>query len=337
MRSQQRVKWAQLRVAILSAIALLIFADVLYLLTGGSVFTEKAPLYLYVPDVTGLTQGSPVRVDGIDVGKVGYVALSGSNDPNRVVRITILVQRDSLAMIPTGSYAELGTDSPVGDKFVDITSAGRGPITPGSELPYKVPTDMFKTLDFAQFEANLRQMDAILTDIETGKSRVGQFVMGTELYTDIRQRIADVERNLRTAASTTTEFGQQLYTDRLYRRVTAPVIELDQALARLQSGQGAGRFLVDDSQYRQAQATVRDLRASIEGMRNSPFVQSDEMYASLNRSIASMTQTVDQINAGPLFAPPQTYESWNGSLRELATTLRDFRENPRKYLRLKVF
>ena len=101
------------------------FGDVSILLTGGSIFTEKAALYLYVPDATGVAQGSPVRVDGIDVGKVGSVALSGSNDPKRVVRLTLSIERNSLAMIPTGSYAELGTDSPVGDKFVDITSSGR--------------------------------------------------------------------------------------------------------------------------------------------------------------------------------------------------------------------
>jgi len=318
-------------------VALFILGDVLYLLTGGSLFTERAALYLYIPDATGLAQGSPVRVDGIDVGKVGDVALSGSNDPNRVVRLTLSIERDSLAMIPTGSYAELGTDSPVGDKFVDITSSGRGPMTPGSELPYKVPTDLFKTLDFAQFEASLRQMEAILTDIETGKSRVGQFVQGTDLYTEIRRRVADVERSIRTAASTTTELGKDLYTDRLYQRITAPVIELDQSLARLQSGQGAGRFLVDDAQYQQAVATVRDLRSSIDSMRNSSFVKSDEFYAGLNRSIQSFTRSVDQIDSGPLFGAPQTYESLNGFARELETTLRDFRENPRKYLRLKVF
>ena len=337
MRSQQRVKWARLRVAILTLVALFILGDVLYLLTGGSLFTEKAALYLYVPDATGVAQGSPVRVDGIDVGKVGSVSLSGSNDPNRVVRLTLSIERNSLAMIPTGSYAELGTDSPVGDKFVDITSSGRGPMTPGSELPYKVPVDMFKTLDFAQFAANLRQMDAILTDIETGKSRVGQFVLGTDLYTDIRRRVADVEHSIRTAASTTTELGQELYSDRLYRRMTAPVIELDQALAKLQSGQGAGRLLVDDAQYQGALATVRDLRSSIDAMRNSPFVKSDEFYSGMNRSVASFTQTVDQINAGSLFGAPQTYESLNGFARELEHTVRDFRENPKKYLRLKVF
>src|SRR4051794_23237710 len=178
MRSKQRVQWAQLRVGFVSIVALLILSVLLYLLTGNALSPEKARLYLYVPDATGIAQGSPVRVDGIDVGKVGTVGLSGSKDPNRVVRLTLIVDRDALALIPTASYAELGTDSPVGDKFVDITSSGRGPMTPGSELPYRVPTDVFKTLDFEQFAVNLRQMDAILTDIETGKSRVGQFVMG---------------------------------------------------------------------------------------------------------------------------------------------------------------
>jgi len=105
----------------------------------------------------------------------------------------------------------------------------------------------------------------------------------------------------------------------------------------LQSGQGAGRFLVEDAQYKQALATVRDLRSSIDTMRNSPFVKSDEFYAGMNRSIASLTQSVDEINAGPLFGAPQSYESLNGFARELQTTLRDFRENPKKYLRLKVF
>ena len=337
MRSRQRVHWAQLRVGFVSAVALLIFGVLLYLLTGNALFTEKTVLYLYVPDATGVAQGSPVRVDGIDVGKVGDVGLSGSTDPKRVVRLTLTIDRNALAMIPTASYAELGTESPVGDKFIDITSAGRGPMTPRSEIPYKVPTDLFKTLDFEQFAVNLRQMDAILTDIETGKSRVGQFVMGTELYSDIRKRIADVEKSITTAANTATEFGQELYTDRLYRRLTAPIVELDQSLARLQSGQGMGQYLVDNAQYEQALTTVRDLRASIVSMRQLPIVQSDTLYTDVARTVTSLSRQVDAINAGPLFAAPQTYESLNGSLRELQKTLKDFRENPQKYLRLKVF
>ncbi len=31
------------------------------------------------------------------------------------------------------------------------------------------------------------------------------------------------------------------------------------------------------------------------------------------------------------------FEGWNGAAQEMQKTLKDFRENPRKYLRLKVF
>jgi phospholipid/cholesterol/gamma-HCH transport system substrate-binding protein len=338
MRSQQRVKWAQLKVAAVCLVALVILGDVLYLLTGGAIFTEQTKLYLYIPDSTGIEQGSPVRVDGIDVGKVSGVALSGSKDPARVVRLTLTVARDFLPMIPVGSYAELSTDDPVGDKYVDITSSGRGVIPPKSELPYREPSDIFKTLDLSQFQKNLRDMDAILTDIETGRSLVGQFVIGTQMYSDINRRVADIERSLRAAASTTSSLGQELYTDRLYQRITKPVLELDQALARLQSGQGAaGQLLRDSAQYDQAAATIQSVRESIRSIRASPMMQSDTMYTDLTRSVLNVTRSVEQIDTGGLFAAPQAYESWNGMARELEKSMRDFRENPRKYLRLKIF
>lgn len=338
MRSQQRVKWAQLKVAAVSLIALVILGDVLYLLTGGAIFTEQAKLYLFIPDATGITLGSPVRVDGIDVGKVSGVALSGSKNPTRVVRLTLNVERNSLAMIPIGSYAELSTDDPVGDKFVDITSSGRRAMTPKSELPYRAPSAIFKTLDLIQFDQNLRDMDKVLTDIESGRGRVGQFVLGTQMYNDIRRRVGDVERGLRAAASTTSSLGHELYSDRLYRRLTAPVLELDQALARLQSGQGlGGQLLRDSAQYDQAAATIQSVRESIRSLRASPMMQSDAMYADVTRSVVKLTRSVEEVNTGGLFAAPQAYESWTGMTRELETSVKDFREDPRKYLRLKIF
>jgi phospholipid/cholesterol/gamma-HCH transport system substrate-binding protein len=337
MRTHRLVKWAQFRVAAVTVVALLILGVLLYLLTGGMIFREQTKLYLYIPDATGLAQGSPVRVNGIDVGKVSDVALSGSTEPQRVVRVTMAVARDFLALIPTGSYAELGNDDPVGDKFVDITSRGTGSLTPNSEIPYKAPSDFMKTLDISQFEANLRQMDAILTDIETGRSRVGQFVLGNQLYNDLRGRIADIHSALHKVAGTESPLAQELYTDRLYRQMMTPVVQLDQALARLQSGQGPGQLLRDTAQYDQAVATIANLRQSIQDFRASPIIQSDALYSDLTRTVVSLTRTVDQINAGPLFGAPQDYESWTGLARELARTMRDFREDPRKYLRLKVF
>lgn len=332
------MKWAQFRVACVSIAALTILGVLLWLLTGGAIFQEHTRLFVFVPDATGLDVNSPVRVNGILIGKVDAVDLSGSKDPLRVVRLTLKVSRDSLAMMPTGSYADLGTEDPAGDKFVDITSRGGGNLTPNSEIPYRGPADVFKTLDFAQFEANLKQMDAVLTDIEQGKGLVGQFVQSRQMYDDLRRRLGDIEGGIRDAASTSTALGMELNTDHLFRQLQAPLLAFDQSLALLQSGQGAaGQLLRDNAQFEQADAAIRGLRDSIAGMRASATMQSDALYTDLNRSVVSMIATVDNVNAGPLFAAPQSYEEWNGMLRDLERTMKDFRENPRKYLRLKVF
>ena len=57
----------------------------------------------------------------------------------------------------------------------------------------------------------------------------------------------------------------------------------------------------------------------------------------MNTWVTSFARSVDEFNTGATFGSPQMYESWSGSARELERTMRDFRENPQKYLRVKVF
>ena len=84
MPSRRRVTWAKFRVAAVCVVAAVIVGTLVYVLTGGTLLQKKATVYLYIPDATGLTSDSPVRVDGIAVGKVASVDLSGSNKPDRV-------------------------------------------------------------------------------------------------------------------------------------------------------------------------------------------------------------------------------------------------------------
>ncbi len=338
MPSAERVQWARVRVVAVSLVSFVILAVLLYLLTGGMLFKEKANLYLYIPDASGLTQGAPVEVDGITVGKVTGIALSGSRDPQRTVRVTVSVDRDTLASIPPDSWAQLSVESPVGDKYVDVTSVGFGPRRANTEIIYREQPDVFKSLDLQQFEQQLREMDAILADIESGRSRVGQFVLGTQMYGDLRKRFTQVEHDIRTAARTTNAVGQALYTDVLYRQIMAPLVSLDAALARLQSGQGdAGRFLRDAAQYQEARALIADLGQTVSAMRASPLLQSDELYDQVNRGLASAIDAVAQANQIPMLQNSLTYDNLNGWSRELAAQLRDFREHPEKYLFVKVF
>ncbi|MBZ5626996.1 MAG: MlaD family protein [Acidobacteriia bacterium] len=339
MPSARRVNWAKFRVTVVCLVALLILFTLVYLLTGGTLFQQKATVYMYIPDATGLAQDSPVRVDGIGVGKVKSVSLTGSREPNRVVKVTISVQRDRLASIPDDSFAQLGTDSLIGDKYVDITS-GRNPnhIAPNGEITYKAQTDLMKSLDLSQFQQQLRIVDATLTEIEQGRSRVGQFVLGEEMYTSLLKYFSELQSGIRAAADVNSSLGRALYSDELYRQISDPIAEFDRSLARIQSGQGtAGSLFRDTAQYAQLRAGAHDLLSSLASLRSQEFMRSDRLYVDWNRAAISLIDSVDQMNASPLLNTSAAYDNLNGFAREWRDTVRDFREHPAKFLRLKVF
>jgi phospholipid/cholesterol/gamma-HCH transport system substrate-binding protein len=197
---------------------------------------------------------------------------------------------------------------------------------------------LLKTLDLSQFEQQLKLVSALLDDIAQGRSDLGQFVMGEQMYNDLRKRFSQIESGVRAAAGATSDVGRELYTDRLYQQISQPLVELDRSLARLQSGQGsAGQLLRDSAQYEKLRSDLEDLRRSIADLRAAEFVQSDSLYADWNRRVLSLIESVDAFNRGPAMTTSQAYDNLNGLAREFQNTLRDFRQNPRKFMRIKVF
>jgi hypothetical protein len=72
------------------------------------------------------------------------------------------------------------------------------------------------------------------------------------------------------------------------------------------------------------------------------MLASDAAYVEWNRLVAGWIENVDALNAGQgsmgqMVANAQTYESLHGAISEFAATVKDFREHPQKYLRLKLF
>jgi phospholipid/cholesterol/gamma-HCH transport system substrate-binding protein len=292
-----------------------------------------------MPDAVGLVATAPVRVDGIPVGKVQSVALSGLSGPDRVVRVTMIVEREKLASIPADSTAQASADTLVGDKFVDIDSGKSAErLQPGGTITYKASPDLMKRLDLRQFQENLRQVDAVLRDIETGKSDVGRLIKGDEVYRSALRRVSQLAAGLHNVESTTSQLGEALYTDTVYRQVEAQVRGIDQALATIQSGQGPlGRMLRDDAQYMQLRDTVTQLRKTVQDLHAQDFFQSDQLYSDWTRSVQGFIGTVDEFNANPLMSAGGTYENLVGMAREISESMKDFRGNPKKYMRIKLF
>src|SRR4051812_49313955 len=101
-----------------------------WLLTGGGVglFARKVDVKTYIPDATGLAVGAPVRLNGIQVGAVRNIAISGYLDTQRAVRVGLRLETIYLESIPSDSLTSIGSDTLIGEKFLDI-AAGKNAAT----------------------------------------------------------------------------------------------------------------------------------------------------------------------------------------------------------------
>lgn len=339
MQKAERVRWAKIRVTTVVAASIVILCILLYELYGGVLLAPKTVIYLYIPDASGLSGESPVRVNGIDVGRVSEVELSHSRDTARAVKVTLLFYRDRITGVPADSVAQISSDTLVGDKFVDINGGSSPKYIPAEgELIYKDQPELLRSLDLTQFTKQLRLVDDTLTDIEQGRSQFGKFFQGQDFYNDLMRRMVELQKGIRAAVSTTGAVGSLISSDRMHAQASDLLEQIDQAIAKIQSGQGtAGGLLRSSADYDRLLSKAQEFRRSIETLSKNDLLQSDSAYVSADRALAAMIASVDEFNRNPEMMTTAVYDNLNGSLKELQEGLRDFRVNPKKYLRMKLF
>src|SRR3954451_16725519 len=112
MPSAQKVGWAKLRVGVMAIGAMVILAVLIFLLTGNTkIFTKEDLLYTYMSDASSITNGAPVRLNGILAGKVKNVALTGETTPGRIIRTPLQVDQNKLQQIPADSFAAIAAQN----------------------------------------------------------------------------------------------------------------------------------------------------------------------------------------------------------------------------------
>ncbi|HTQ53866.1 MAG TPA: MlaD family protein [Bryobacteraceae bacterium] len=344
MPSPQRVQWAKFRSTVVGVVALAILSVLVYLLSGGTWLQPKAYLTTYIPDSSGVEPGADVQLNGVLIGKVEWVHLTHSRQPDRTVQVRLKIEAAFLPNIPDDSVTEIDSANFLGDKFIDIVMGkSRQPVRANAELAYRPPTNIMQNIDLAQFETQLRTIDQTIIDIQSGKGSLGQFVMSDALYQQFLDGVVRVEKKMRAATSTQSQLGQALYSAQQHRDLVALFRQLDDQLAQVQSN----RLLRDPAQYDQIRDQIAQIRNTLADLNagkgaGGQLLVSDAAYGQWNRLLAGWIDDIDALNAGEgslgqMVANANTYESLNGALRQFAATVKDFREHPQKYLRLKVF
>src|SRR6266853_384990 len=106
MPSAKKVSWAQLRIGVMASFSMAILGALIFLLTGsGDLFTKNATLYTLMDNSYEMLPSTTVRLNGIAIGKIDSIELTGSNKEGKIVRIKMKVKQNMLRQIPEDSIA----------------------------------------------------------------------------------------------------------------------------------------------------------------------------------------------------------------------------------------
>jgi phospholipid/cholesterol/gamma-HCH transport system substrate-binding protein len=335
---------AQARAAVVILAAAGITVTFIYLLTGGGTqfSSPHTTLTTFVPDAAGLVRGSEVRLSGIPIGNVEKVDISGFMDPQRVVRVDMKVDARFLQNIPSDSKTTISADTLIGNQFVSIDEGtSPTPISQNAMLPAETSTDTIDQADLIlALQDELRQADAIITQMSSPDTQLGAFVLGSKEYDELLKQVTSFERAMHTFVGPDSRLGPALFSDALYTDIRKDVAKVDDTLSAIQRGEGmAGRLFASDDQYNDLLRRLRDLRQSLAHARKG--LNDDASYRRIDELLARADATIAAFNAGEgpagrLMRDRRLYESLTGSLREIRKMLGDVRAHPEVYQRYKL-
>jgi phospholipid/cholesterol/gamma-HCH transport system substrate-binding protein len=304
-------------------------------------------------DSAAVALGAPVRLNGIDVGRISAVNLSGSAEPNRIIKVTLEINDEFLAAIPVDSQAAIAAENLLGTKYINIKK-GHSPmvVAKGAEI---------KSLDTREFDdvvqqgysalssldGILKKVDGIIDSIQVGKGTIGKLLSDDQLYNRAMNIATEVQKLTETLNSDKGTLGKLMHDPALYDDIHGTVTRVNTLVDDLQKGEGtAGKLLKDPSLYNDTRATIADVRKLLAGINSGDgdigkLIKSDELHQELKATMGRLDTILDKVNSGQgtlgqLLVNPSLYETLDGTTKEMHGLMKDFRANPKKFLYIKL-
>ncbi len=340
------------RISAVILAAVLIALTLVYLLSGGGAefFHRKIFLHAYLADSGGLAPGLDVMLNGVKVGLVRSVRLAGTSDPTRVVRIELKIEERYRSDIPVDSIAAVTATNLVGDTYVNI-SAGKSAthVEDGAEIASLIQTGSFNPADLvASLRTTIDTVNTILDGIQKGDTPLAQTVRGSDLYLNLVHQVEQIQKTIRIYSDPRTPTGKMLFSDEFYNQIRQPILNIDHALEEIQRGETpAGKLINDSSAYDNAVSRIRSVHQTLvennagKGSAGA-LLKSDDQYRQIQAQLRAIDQSVDTLTHGDgavaqLLQSAQLYDALAGQSGNTRTFLHEFRDNPQKFLRIKIF
>jgi phospholipid/cholesterol/gamma-HCH transport system substrate-binding protein len=304
---------------ILIGIAIIIFV-IFAVSRQHGILEERYVLHVYMSRVNGLQTGAPVRLNGVRVGSVTGVDFSEDMD-NPQIKVTLEILKKVQNRIRSDSEAYIGTLGLLGDKFVSVTTGlpDKPVLDDGDFLIGMDPVDVEKLIDesvntFEELKNTARLIKEISDKINDGEGTIGLLVSNPSLYNNLNESldfIKDIGDRLNSSNGLLSEILRDttMY-DELYTFIKNANILAD----TLVHGKGTAAKLVRDT------TIYEELRQNLEEIKG--------ITSKLNQGDGT---------AGQLLTNEKLYNDLLRVTTALDSLVTDIRENPKRYVTVKVF
>ena len=343
MPRTRSLAWAELKIGLLTAFAIVMAMFLIFLLSGeGGFFWQRYSLKTIFPNAAGLKAGAPVRLAGVEVGSVSQVDLAADQ-----VEVVMEINRDYQPQVTSASRASLGSVSLLGEAAVDITASTSG--TPIAEWGYVPSAPAAGSLTEVATKATegIQELTTILQDVRGGRGTVGRLFTDDALYREMSALVTAAETVVQNVNSGRGTLGRLTSDATAARALESSLQNFEAITARIRSGEGSlGRFLNDDTVARSLSSTTANLD-TITGRISRGEGTAGRLISdrALYDRLTSMSERLDKVmaglqqgdgTAGQLLRDRQLYENMNGAVGELRQLVRDIRADPRKFLNVRV-
>lgn len=282
MKRTGDIRWGGLKLGIVAliAIGLLLWASLMG--GGSSVLRPKNTVRTWFPALAGLVVGSPVWINGVEVGQVSDIALDRLVAEGKII-VSMGINRKYWNLLRQDSKARLGTVGLLGDKYVEIiagTSASPE-LKSGDFILGERPVDLASTLSSTPEllkNANelLARLSSIADQIDAGRGSIGKLFRDDRFYVESRDAMARIKELSGNLNETQKKVGDRLVSlaanlDSLASAMNSTTAKMDSFFTRVEKGEGSlGLLAKDEKLYSEAHQTLNELKRLLADIQKNP-------------------------------------------------------------------
>src|SRR3984885_11190630 len=318
-------------------------------------FTPRITLRSYFDNAEGLRIGAPVRLSGVDIGNVTHIGIVNMADKRLTpVEVQMKVSTKYGYALRRDSVTSLETAGVLGETYLDIDSsqAVAGDVNDGDILPTQVHPDFNQVVRASQstlqnMDALLKRADRILAFAESGKGSLGKLIYDPTLYNRFSDTVADFQKIVEQIGSGQGSLGALISRNDAYDKFIATLDKMNGIIDDIQRGEGtAGKFVKDPALYDNANDTIANIKKITEDINAGKgtlgkLTKDEELAKKLDNTISKLSDLTTQLEAGQgtvgkLFKDDSLFNNANQMLNETRDLVKAVRENPKKYLSIKL-